>query len=580
MRFSDEFLNEVRSHNDIVDVISPYVNLQVRGANATGLCPFHNEKTPSFVIYINTQSYYCFGCQMGGDAINFIKNIENIDYVEAVKLLAEKAGLALPMDGFDDSVAKMKRRLLEANREAARFFYSNLSRDDCKEGYEYFRSRGLTKETIKRFGLGFAQNKWDSLIRHLKAKGYTETELLMANLATKTKNGHVVDTFRNRVIFPIVDVKGSVIAFGGRVLDDSKPKYVNTSDTPVYKKSHGVFGLNLAKQGSDRTLILCEGYMDVIAYHQAGFTNAVAALGTAFTTEQAKILSKYADEIILSQDADEAGQKAIRKAINILSTTPIRVRVARLEGGKDPDEIIKKHGKDRMRAILDNAMGDTEFDLIRAKAGYDLSSSEGKIAYLGDAVAILAKLKDPIKWDVFASKLSSELSVSKDAIIIQIQKRSKQRDRREKNEYFSSAATFDDKNLNKVNPQRQRNITAAKAEERLLSSLLANPDFYFKIKDEIKDEYFATDVNLQIYKLIATRLEEKKGIDVTYLSQDLPDEQISYIVRLESMRVNLGNTVKECLDCIERMKQEKKLREEKNPAQLTDDEWAALFKKQ
>lgn len=579
MRFSDEFLQEVKDRNDIVDVISPYVDLRVRGNNATGLCPFHNEKTPSFTVYINTQSYYCFGCGAGGDAITFIKNIENLDYVEAVTMLAERSGLPLPADGYDDGVAKLKRRLLEANRDAAKFFHNQLFTPEGKTGLDYFLNRGLTMETIRHFGLGYAPDKWDGLMRYMKGKGYTEAELLQADLARKTQKGHVIDTYRNRAMFPIIDLRGSVIAFGGRVLDDSKPKYVNTSDTLVYKKSQGVFALNFAKRGSGKTLILCEGYMDVIAYHQAGFTNAVAGLGTAFTPDQAKLLSKYAEEVILSYDNDEAGQTATRKAIGILSRTPLRIRVARLSGGKDPDEIIKKYGKDKMQSILMNAVGDVEFDLQRAKAGFDLSAPDGKVAYLERAVGILASTSNPIQWDVYASKLANELGVAKEAIVVQIQKTAKQKNRRESREKFTKAATFQDEMLKKVNPERQKFLTAARAEETLLASLLQNPDFYFKIKDKLQDDDFATQLNLRIYQLIAERIENNRPVEITYFSQDLTDDELGYLVRLESMREHLGNTVGECLDCIRRMKEERQEREQKNPAQMSDDEWAQFFRK-
>lgn len=580
MRFSDEFLAEVKSRNDIVDVISPYVDLRVRGSTATGLCPFHNEKTPSFTVYLNSQSFYCFGCGVGGDVISFIKNIENLDYKEAVALLAERSGLALPADGYDDSIAKMRRRILDANREAALFYHKCLFTPEGKAGLDYFNSRALTPETVRHFGLGFAPDSWDSLIRHMRKKGYTETELLAADLAKKTKKGNLIDTYRNRAMFPIIDVRGSVIAFGGRVLDDSKPKYINTSDTLVYKKSQGVFALNFAKRGTGKTLILCEGYMDVIAYHQAGFTNAVAGLGTAFTPEQAKLLSKYAEEIILSYDNDEAGQTAARKAIAVLSKTTLRVKVAKLFGGKDPDEIIKKYGKEKMRSILSGAVGDVEFELERAKSGFDLSSSDGKVAYLDSAVNILSAVRNPIQWDVYASKLSSELGVSKDAILVQVKRKSNQRLKREKSDKLSKAASFSDDALKRVNPERQRNLTAAIAEERLLSSLLVNPDFYYKIKDKLTDDCFSTQLNLRIYKAIAERLDEHRPLDVTYLSQDFSDEETGYIVRLEAMRENLGNTLGECIDCIERMKAEKQGREQKNPAQMSDDEWALQFKKQ
>ncbi len=578
MRFSDDFLSELKARTNILDVISPYVNLRVRGSMATGLCPFHNERTPSFTVYINTQSYYCFGCGSGGDAITFVKNIDNLDYVEAVTSLAEKCGMALPADGYDDTGAKMRRRILDANREAAKFFHNNLFTPDGKTGLDYFLSRGLTPDTIRHFGLGYAPDRWDSLIRHMKSLGYSESELLSADLARRTKKGGTIDVFRNRVIFPIIDLRGSVIGFGGRVLDDSLPKYVNTSDTLVYKKSHGVFALNFAKKGTGNTLILCEGYMDVIAYHQAGFTNAVAGLGTAFTQEQAKLLSKYADEIILSYDNDEAGQRAASRAINILSKTTLRVKVARLHGGKAPDEIIKKYGKEEMQRILSSAVGDVDFELQRAKADFDLNTPDGKVNYLNRAVDILAKLNNPIQWDIYSSKLSSDLGVTKEAIVTQVQKKSKQKTRRDHDNAMAKAATFNDDAFNKVNPERRQNLYAAKAEETLISSIMRNPDFYYKIREKVSDDDFSTDLNHRLYRLIADRLDEQKPIDITFLAEDITDEQMGYLVRLGSMHENLGNTVKECLDCIERMKKEKDEKAKKNPAAMSDEEWAMQFK--
>ncbi len=579
MRFSDEFLKEIREKNDIVDVISPYVNLQIRGSTAKGLCPFHNEKTASFTVYINTQSYYCFGCGSGGDAITFIKNAEGLHYSDAVAFLAQKSGIPLPQDGYDDTVAKMKRRMYDANREAAKFFHATLMSPEGKNCLDYFLSRGLTPETIRHFGLGCAPDKWDALIRHMKKKGYSEQEILAADLARKTKNGHVIDTYRNRAMFPIIDVNGSVIAFGGRVLDDSKPKYVNTADTLVYKKSQGVFALNFAKKGTGKTIILCEGYMDVIAYHQAGFENAVAGLGTAFTPEQAKLISRYAEEVILSYDSDEAGQKATRRTIGILSKTPVRIKVARLQGGKDPDEIIKKYGKDKMQQILSSAVGDVDFELTREKQGYDLSSPDGKVAYLGRAVEILSMTNNPIHWDVYASKLSQELGVDKKAIVAQIERKAKQNQRRETKANFDKATTFNDEAMKKANPERQKYLVAAKAEETLISLLLHNPDFYFKIKSKLSEDDFSTSLNCRIFRLLAQKIEQKRPVDVTYFAEELNDEELGYLVRLECMRENLSNTVNECLDCIKRMKEEKIERNTKQASDMTDDEWASMFKK-
>lgn len=344
MRLSDSFLEQLRANTDIESVISPYVNLRRRGKNLVGLCPFHNEKTPSFTVYPENGSFYCFGCGVGGDVITFVRRMENLDYMEAVKQLADRAGMALPEDGYDDTLAKKRTAVLAANRAAAKFFHSQLFTDRGRHALNYFLDRGLTMETIRHFGLGFAPDDWRALKNHLNEQGFDDILLESANLLRRSdKNGKVsyYDNFRNRVMFPIIDPRGNVIAFGGRVLDDSKPKYINTSDTLVYKKSNGVFALNFAKNGNDGKLIIAEGYMDVIALHQAGFTNAVACLGTALTKEQANLLSRYADEIILSYDADEAGQKATARALGIFGTTGMEIKVLRLTGGKDPDEIIK-----------------------------------------------------------------------------------------------------------------------------------------------------------------------------------------------------------------------------------------------
>ncbi len=354
MALSEAFLQELKFKTDIEDIISTYVTLRKNGSTSKGLCPFHNEKTPSFTVYSDTQSFYCFGCGAGGDAVTFLKKIENLDYIDAVKLLAQRAGLQMPDDNsYDDSLSKKRRRVLEINRETAKFYYSYLISPQGKIGLDYFLNRGLSMNTIKRFGLGFAPNEWDSLLKHLKSKGYRPSEMVEAGVVKIGRNNNYYDTFKNRVMTPIIDVRGNVIAFGGRVLDDSKPKYINTSDTLVYKKTNELFALNLAKDSGKDNLILCEGYMDVIAMHQAGFTNAVAGCGTALTNEQVRLISRYAREVILAYDADEAGQKALNKAVSLFKQTDVKVKIPALAGGKDPDEIIKKYGRDKFKGMLD-----------------------------------------------------------------------------------------------------------------------------------------------------------------------------------------------------------------------------------
>ena len=422
MRINERFIQELQDKIDIEQVISSHINLKRRGKNLVGLCPFHNEKTPSFTVYPESRSFYCFGCGAGGDVISFVRRMDNLDYVEAVKAVAQMAGVPMPEDGYDDTLAKQRMRLLEANREAARFYHACLMDPKNKNALDYFLKRGLSINTIRRFGLGYAPDDWRELINHLKSKGFTEHELVLANLARRSdKNGRAnyYDNFRNRVMFPIIDLRGNVIAFGGRVMDDSKPKYINTSDTPIYKKSNGVFAMNLAKNNNDNKFILVEGYMDVIALHQAGFTNAIACLGTAFTSEQANLLSRYAEEIIICYDNDEAGKTATARALGVLGKTGLKLRVVRMAGGKDADEIIRKHGKERFADLLKEASNKTEYRLLEERNKYNLNTDDGKLRFLMAATQVLATCGS-IEQDIYATRLSNELGVSVESIKAQL----------------------------------------------------------------------------------------------------------------------------------------------------------------
>ncbi|MEG1551135.1 MAG: DNA primase, partial [Oscillospiraceae bacterium] len=385
--------------------------------------PFHNEKTPSFTVYPETQSYYCFGCGAGGDVITFIRDIENLDYIEAAKFLADRVGLALPQDNFDNGLSKKRTLIYEANREAARFFNAQLYEKNGRNAIEYFYNRKLSDSTIRKFGLGYAPDTWDSLLKHMKDKGFSEQLLYEANLirlSVKNEKKHYYDSFKNRVMFPIVDLRGNVVAFGGRVLDDTKPKYLNTNDTLVYKKGNELFALNIAKKTKAESIILCEGYMDVIALHQAGFNNAVAGLGTALTEEQAHLLSRYTSEVIICYDSDEAGQKAAKKAISIFSKTTLRIKVIQMQGGKDPDDIIKKFGAERFKNLIDGESNDIEYKLLRERDKFDVNVSDGKLNFLKAAAIVLSELKSPLEIEIYANKLSSELGVNKDAILAQV----------------------------------------------------------------------------------------------------------------------------------------------------------------
>lgn len=579
-RFSDDFIQQIRDNNDIESVISSYIDLKRRGKNLVGLCPFHNEKTPSFTVYPETASYYCFGCGAGGEVINFIRNIENLDFTEAVKLLADRAGLKLPeYQSYDDAIAKLRRRIYEANREAARFFHETLFTDKGKQQLDYLLGRGVSPKMIKHFGLGAAPDDWHALEEHLKNKGFKWEELVAANLVRSSeKNGkrYYYDAFRAKVMYPVIDLRGNVVAFGGRVLDDSKPKYINTSDTLVYKKSNELFALNFAKNGNNRKLILCEGYMDVIALHQAGYENAVAGLGTALTPEQVSLISRYADEVSLCYDSDEAGQKAVRAAMTLFSKTGVKVKVIRLEGGKDPDEIIKKHGKERFERLLNKADNDTEYKLSKLREKYIVETDDGKLSFLREAVKILA-FCDSIERDVYAMRLSDELNVGKDAIIQQINEaRRKENYRKVKTELKTAreqARILD----TAADPQRLKNIRAAKAEDTILITLLNNASFYKTIKERLSEDVFVTSVNKHLLEIIISRLENGESTDISQLSQYLTSEEVSVVARLLANQAMVSNTLKECEDCLAVLEEEKKKREQVDPSQMSDESFLEFF---
>lgn len=571
---------ELRNRADIEGTISSYVNLKRAGRISKGLCPFHGEKTASFTVYPDTQSYYCFGCGNGGDVITFIKNIENLDYIDAVRFLADRVGLDVPDENnYDSTMNKRRLRMLEANREAARFFHKCLQTKDGAIGYRYFKERGLADETIVKFGLGFAPDSFFALTNYLVSKGFTKEELVFANLARRSQKNpdNIYDNFRNRVMFPIIDVKGNVIAFGGRVMDDSKPKYLNTSDTLVYKKSMGVFALNLAKKSGKDSLILCEGYMDVIALHQAGFTNAVAGLGTALTSEQAQLLSRYASEILISYDADEAGQKAAARALTIFKKTNAKIKVLRLSGGKDPDEIIKNYGVEKMKAIITGAANEIEFALLREHGKYDLASDDGKRQYLQAAIKILSSV-GPIELDIYASRIANELSVSKDVIVSEAKRQAKRNTVIQQKREFTEIQRQEDI-LDKLNPQRKSFYRGAKAEEMLIALVMANPEFVNDMDKKISFEDFVTDFNRRIYKTVTDRIRQGKSHEISFLYGDLTEDEISAVAKIQTMSHTLKNTFAECEDCISVILNEKNKKRLKNVDvdTITDEDFLRFF---
>ncbi len=581
MRISERFIQELQDKVDIESVISSSISLKRRGKNLVGLCPFHNEKTPSFTVYPESNSFYCFGCGAGGDVITFIRRMENLDYIEAVKAVAQMAGVAMPEDGYDDTLSKQRMRILSANREAARFFNSCLMKPENKFALDYFLSRGLSLNTIRKFGLGYAPNDWRQLINHLKSMGFSENELVQANLARRSeKDGksNIYDNFRNRVMFPIIDLRGNVIAFGGRVMDDSKPKYINTSDTLVYKKSNGVFALNFAKSANDNKLILVEGYMDVIALHQAGFTNAIACLGTAFTPEMANLLSRYADEIIICYDNDGAGRTATVRALSVLSKTGVKIRIVQMTGGKDADEIIRTHGKERFADLLNGAANTTEYKILEARAKFNLSTDDGRVEFLMEAAKILAGC-GIIEQDIYSNRLSNELGVNVESIKAQIKvaeskrKYYEQSRRREETEKII-AKSFEDKN----NPERADNLKAAKAEETLIASFLRNPDFYYKLKEKINHGDFVTAFNKRIMESLEKGLDAGLEPNLSIFSGDFTPEEMDSVTRIFHLSSSLGNTLKECEDCISVLK-EKTSPKITDTSGMSEEEYLKLFKK-
>ena len=431
--YSQDLISEICSRNDIVDYVSRYVRLKKSGRGYTGLCPFHNEKSPSFHVSPDKQLFHCFGCGAGGNLIQFVMRIEGLDFRDALKMLADRAGMTLPEDdGYEnnETIAK-KKKIYAMNKAAARFFYDTLTKTNIgKEGLQYFAARRIKAETIKTYGLGYAPDTYDALFSHMREQGYSEEELLEAGLVSKNERGSVYDRFRGRVMFPIIDVRGNVIGFGGRILDDTPradgfkpPKYLNSAQTPVFDKGRNLFSLNLAKNAPGRELILAEGYMDVISVYQAGVKNIVATLGTALTQQQVRLLNRYSDEIIICYDSDEAGVKAALRAIDLIGSAGARARVIRLKGAKDPDEYIKANGVEAFREAVKSAVPGTEFKLMQVKGKYNIESTEGKVKFVSEAADALSTVNDAVEVDAYISRVAQETGIGREAIYSEYKKK-------------------------------------------------------------------------------------------------------------------------------------------------------------
>ncbi len=572
MALPDSFLQELQSKNDVESVIGSYVSLKRRGRNLVGLCPFHGEKTASFTVYPETASFYCFGCQAGGDVITFIKKIENLEYMDAVRLLAERSGMKMPeYSRENDATSRMRMRILEANREAARLYHKALYLPEGKVALDYYHSRGYTDATIRHFGLGFAPPGWDYLLKGLREKGFKPEELQAAFLAAKGRNGGYYDVFRNRVIIPIIDIRGNVVAFGGRVLDDTKPKYINTEGTLAYTKSRNLFALNFAKN-TGRELNLCEGYMDVIAMHQAGFTNTVASLGTAFPDEQIQLIARYADRINLIFDADGAGQKATRRAIDNLRKTGLDVRVVTIPDGKDPDEYIKNNGAEAFRLLLDRSATAVEYRLLAIGKQHDVRSATGKIAYFKEAATVLAALDSPVERDVYAGRLRDLLGISKEAILQEVNAARRRQNKTESRQRLTTILRQETKELRQVNPDAEAHPRAAGAEESLLGTLLLHPDYIKSVAAKLPAEQMVTAFNRGLYTLLLERHRQGLLIEMAFLSGDYDDEAMAYIARMVRDAKERTVSMQDIDNYIAIIREEFSLRGMTNPADMSDDD--------
>ncbi len=538
-----EYIQEVVRRNDITEVIGQYVQLRRRGRTCTGLCPFHNEKTPSFTVYPETQSFYCFGCGAAGDVISFVRKYNNLGYVEAVKQLAAHAGMPMPEE--DDKESRMRSQLLEINRCAARYFYDQLNArtPEAAQARRYWKEkRGLSDGAIRRFGLGYAPEDFVGLLHYLRRRGFTEPELEASGLVKRSAKGNLYDIFRHRVMVPIIDVRGNIIAFGGRVLDDSKPKYINSPETMVYKKSKTLFALNVAKKSASKRYILCEGYMDVISMHEAGFDTAVCACGTALTPDQVKLLSEYADEAVLSYDSDEAGQKATERSLALFADSPVKVTVLSIPGAKDPDEFIRSYGKERFEAILNGTANPTEFKLSKAKKKFDLRTDDGRLEYIREALSILAAGNvSPTARDVYAGRIAEETGVSKTAVLAQLDaalKGALRKARRQEQRKLADQGIAADIRV-PYDRGGDQALGAAAAGRQILAAMLQDPDQIPYVRQRLDLDAIPLPEIQQAIRALYQCADSGQPVNITALSALLDEKTLAEVVRLQARNHDL-----------------------------------------
>ena len=509
MFYSEEIVDEVREKNDIVDVISPYVRLTRRGSNYVGLCPFHSEKTPSFSVNGSKQIFHCFGCGVGGNSISFVMKYENLTFTEAVKQLADKAGIKLPdVPDNPDAIKRsdLRTRLFEIYKEAAKFYYFQLRGDYGKFPMEYLKNRKLTDKTINDFGLGYSVKSANALYTYLKSKGYSDELMIKAELVTFREGRGIFDMFWNRVIFPIMDQNNKVIAFGGRVMGEGEPKYLNSRETDIFNKRRNLYGLNFAKHSRKNFMLLCEGYMDVIALHQAGFTNSVASLGTALTEEQARLIGRYVKEVIITYDSDGAGVKAAIRAIPILKSAGIKTRILKLAPYKDPDELIKNAGSEEFENRIKNAENSFDFELSNIEKNFDLSGPEGKTEFLNKVAERLTEFEEELERENYIAAVAGKYFVSKEALIRLVNKIGGAKQIRETYKEASDRIKKDDK-------AKTADEGLLKTNRLLLSLIEDNPEFYKRIKNIISSEDFATPLYKDVARRIFLQMEEGRKIN-------------------------------------------------------------------
>ena len=552
-RYSEEIINDVRQSNDIVDVISQYVHLKRSGRNFFGLCPFHNEKSPSFSVSPDKQIFHCFGCGVGGNVITFISKIEGLNFIETVQMLAERANIQLPTLENSGDMQKeiLKDKVYKVNEFTAEFYHQNLYKSQAKIAQEYVKKRQLSNETLKSFRIGFS-GKFDELYQELKKQGFGEQEILESGLVNKNDRGQYIDRYRNRLMFPICDARGRVIAFGGRVLDDSKPKYINSPENVVYSKGRHLFGLNVAKKGDTKKLLIVEGYMDVISLHQRGITNVVAPLGTALTEQQGWLLRKNAEQIILSFDSDEAGLKAKLRALDILQNMGCDLRVLQLEGAKDPDEYIVKYGNARFKNVVDKALSVIEFKVKILKQDLDLENTNDKIKFLNEIAKLISKVDNTIEREVYIEKIAKEYDISKEAIYAEVNKLT----------YKNSKS---EKILEKAKPvithkevEKKEVSQAIKRRENTIISILLNGDLsiFDIIKQNIKPEDFQDEVNANIAKKLYEEFE-KGHSNINGIIDELEQEEQNQITMIMADDYEIDDLEKAIDDIIQTYQKEK-----------------------